>query len=194
VTGGTLIVSGSLSGTSSTTVTNATLAGTGSITGPVTIGGGAGGTASSAIEVGLSGTTGTLSTGALSLNHSDAVYKFNLNPTLGTSDLLNVTGAITLGNGLATLSGNALSDELLSGGQVFDIANSTTGITGYFAGYTNGSTYVLGDNSYVINYGTVVTDEITLTAQAIPEPGTWASAFAGFGMLVLLQRNRRRKI
>jgi hypothetical protein len=54
----------------------------------------------------------------------------------------------------------------------------------------------LGDNTYVINYGNGdgVTDEITLTAQAIPEPGTWASVFAGFGMLVLLQRNRRRKI
>lgn len=190
VTGGTLFVSGSLSGSSSTSVTNATLAGTGSITGPVTIGNGLGGTATATIEVGLTGTTGTLSTGALTLN-SDAVYKFNLNPTLGTSDLLNVNGSITLGSGVATLSGNVLSDEILSGGQVFDIANSTGGITGYFAGLTNGSTYLLGDNSYIINYGTVVSDEITLTAEAIPEPGTWAMMLGGLGMLVSFQRMRR---
>jgi autotransporter-associated beta strand protein len=190
---GTLIVSGSLSGSSSTTVTNATLAGTGSITGPVTIGNGTDGASTAAIQVGSAGTTGTLSTGALTLK-SDAVYKFNLNPTLVTSDLLNVTGAITLGSGVAALSGNLLSDKLLGVGVTFAIAQSTTPITGNFAGLPDNTTFNLGDNNYTIHYGNGdgITDEITLTTTAVPEPQTWAMMIGSFGMLVGLQRMRRR--
>jgi len=195
VTAGTLIVSGSLNGSSSVSVTNATLAGIGSITGSVTIGNGGGAASSAVIEVGLPATTGTLSTGALTLN-SDAVYKFNLNPTLNTSDLLNVNGTISLGSGVAALSGNVLSDEILSGGRVFEIASATSPISGYFANLPDGSTYILGDNSYIINYGNGdgVADEITLTSEAIPEPGTWAMMLGGTGMLLAFGRMRRRKL
>ena len=195
VTAGTLIVSGSISASSGLFVTNATLAGTGEIVSPVTIGNGSGAADSAAIEVGLSGTTGTLSTGALSLN-SDAVYKFNLNPTLGTSDLLNVDGTVSLGSGVAAVSSNVLSDEILSGGQIFEIADSTSPISGYFANLPDGTTIVLGDNSYVINYGNGdgVADEITLTAEAIPEPGAWAMMLGGTGMLMAFGHGRRRRL
>jgi autotransporter-associated beta strand protein len=189
VSAGALVVSGSLTGSSSTSVTNATLEGTGAITNGVTIGNGAGAAGSAVITIGLVGTTGTLSTGALTLN-SDAAYHFNLNPTLGTSDRLAVNGGLALSG---TLSANVLSDEILSAGQVFILATST-GITGTFTGIGDGTDLQFGDNSYQINYGDLpgYTNDLTLeTVAVVPEPGTWAMLFAGAALLVIWRRRGR---
>jgi autotransporter-associated beta strand protein len=197
VAAGTLFLSGSLSGSSSVKVAGATastvaaLEGTGYIANAVTIGNGGNNPSTAIISVGVPASTGTMTLGGgLTLN-SDAAYVFNLNPTLGTSDLLNVTGAITLNSPALTM--NLLSDTILSGGQVFDIANSSTNtFNGTFAGLSDGTQFAQGDNTYQINYGTSVPDELTLTVvAAIPEPGTWAMLLCGAGILGIRRLSRR---
>lgn len=84
-----------------------------------------------------------------------------------------------------------LGNTTLTSGTVFDIANSSAaGISAFFAGQPDGSGLAIGTNKYIINYGTAVADEITLTAAAIPEPGAWAMILSGAASLLVYQRTR----
>ena len=106
VNGGTLAVTGSIASGSATTVGGANasgsplLIGTGTVAGTVTIAAASGGAAGT-VNPGTVGGIGTLNTGATTIN---GTYVCDINAT--TSDLLAVTGALTLSN--ASITFNAL--------------------------------------------------------------------------------------
>jgi autotransporter-associated beta strand protein len=192
VTVGTLVVSGSLTGTVAT-VKNGTLAGTGQITNAVTIGDGTGSASTAILAPGTDGSIGTLKTGALSLNNADAALKFDLQSSgfTGTqNDQVQVTGALTLGAGVAHFIGTDLLSAALTNGTVVSLVTTTGGITGTFSGYAEHASYVLGSNTYQISYGVDVANELTLTV--VPEPAIWALlAFSLTAVMVLRRRSTK---
>lgn len=190
VAGGTLIVSGAISASSQVSVNNGTLAGTGPISSPVAIGDGSGSAASAIVSPGAVGAIGTLPTGALSLANSDAAFKLELNSAALLTDLLNVTGPLTLGSGLASLQALDLAAAALPSGTFFTIARSTGGVSGTFAGLPEGASLSAGVNLFAIGYLANGGMDIRLTV--IPEPGAAALVCAGLGLLAGLSRNRRK--
>ncbi len=190
IRGGTLLISGSLTSTASTLVEHGVLAGSGSISSSVTIGDDLGASGSAILAPGSDGTIGILKTGALSLNKSDAAFKFDLQ-TLGglQNDLVQVTGTVTLGMGLAQLIGTDLLTAALGENTIVTLITATGNITGYFAGLTEQSLFTVGANTYRISYGVEVANAITLTT--VPEPGTWAMLTASLGVLLGFQRLRK---
>lgn len=185
VNAGTLLVSGSLSGSSPLTVKEGTLSGTGTV-GTVLIGDGVGAAGSAILSPGRDGAIGTLSMGPLSLA-SDAAFKFELNSTTLTADVVNVSGALSLGSGVAALVGTDLLTATLLSGQ-FALATASGGVTGFFNGYAEGATFLLGANSYRISYGVEVPNAITLTA--VPEPGAGTLLLGGLTAFATLRRRR----
>ena len=187
VTGGTLQVNGSVL-FSPVTVASGSLGGTGTISSTVTIGDGVSGFAS--IDPADNATAGTLNTGALSLAFSNSNYVMELDSTHGTTDLLNVTGELTLGAGVATLSPSDLDlAPLSSPGTQFIIAQTTDGVSGFFAGLPEGQQFAIGANQYTISYAGGGGDQITLTS--VPEPGTLLTLSATLGTWLGLRRFRR---
>ena len=194
-------MNGALTGSSATTVTNSsstttTLAGTGQITNGVTIGSSNAALSGTAVLApGTDGSIGTIKTGALSLPGNGGTeipeFKFDLNTTAQMYDQVQVTGAITL-DPTSVLMGQDLMTAQLTGGTVITLMTSTAGITGNFAGYTEGSLYSIGANTYSISYGQVIANDLTLTS-VVPEPSTWGSLAGGAALLILAQRGRSRK-
>jgi len=111
VNGGTLLVNGSLSA-GATVAAAATLGGTGTIGGTVTVSG--------TLAPGLPAATGALTCS------SDVIITgtnlFKLDKTNATSDLLNVSGTLTMGGTLKLVA----SSGTLAGGDTFHILNATT--------------------------------------------------------------------
>ena len=173
---GLLVVSGSISGSTTTVATGATLAGTGT-TGPVTVNTGGNITAGATV-----GSIGTLNTGTLSLS---GTYKLTLNSTTNQTDDLNVTGNLTLSGATLTLTDLALG----TGNVNLTIAQFTGSLSGTFSGLAEGT--LVDGGRYTIDYGIANPHAITLLT-VVPEPGTYASLLGGLGMLVGLRRNRRR--
>ena len=91
----------------------------------------------------------------------------------------------------------------------FDVDGVNTSGTIYYAtsndrfaadgvGNTIGDVYI-GSQEFALSYtgllsanSTTGGDDIVLTA--IPEPGTWGMILGGFGMLICIQRLRRRRL
>jgi autotransporter-associated beta strand protein len=188
VTAGTLVVNGSLSNTTSTSVNNGALAGTGTIANGVTIGDGTGGSGTAFLAPGADGTIGQITTGALSLNNSDAAFKFDLNTTAHSYDKVVINGTLTLGAGLAQFTGTDLGSGTLTNGTVITLATST-GISGTFSGLADGATYSLGSNTYKIYYGTYAGHANDLVL-VVPEPATWALLAFSLTTVVVLRRRR----
>ena len=203
VNGGTLIVQGNLAATGAVTVLGGRFAGVGTI-GNVTVGDGTGAAGSSILDAGIptfnsvTGQTGTLTVGTLSLN-SDAAFRFRFDNTAGLASKLVVNGgALSLGSGTVALttsdfSVNSSSPAGFTVGAIFDIIQDTTGLSGFFTGLPESSQVQVGNNFFTINYGTVHTGDVTLTAlTAVPEPGSLVTIMSGLGMLAGLQRFRRK--
>ena len=152
-----------LSGSIGTSVTNATLAGTGSIANAVAIGNGLGSTGSAIISPGTSGATGTLTTGPLALN-SDGEYAFSLNSTGGGAgsgaDELIAASLSLNSNAHFTFADIATSPAALTPGTAFVAIQTTGAIIGTFANLPNGYEFISGPNAYQAAY---TTDELTLT-------------------------------
>ena len=195
VNAGTLLVNntnGSGTGSGNVTVNSgARLGGTGTISGAVSIANG--GTLAPGTSV------GTLRTGSLSLA-SGGSFVFELDGANGTSDRVDVTGAVNLGGGNLVLS--LLSAATL--GQTFDLLhNDGSDLNiGFFAsgstvtGTFNGGTYVFAINYTANNDGGSIGNDISLVTVAVPEPSTWAFALSGVGLLggyQYFRRNRRRR-
>jgi autotransporter-associated beta strand protein len=196
VTAGTLIVSGSLTATSGVTVTNATLAGIGLINKSVNvnIGNNLGAAASAIIEAGLVNAVGKLTTGTMALN-SDAEYVLNLDTSTASGTASEIlANALSLNSG-AQFSFNEISATpgVLTIGDVFTVIHTANanGLTGTFGNLTNGEVVQYGANDYQAAY---TATNLTLTVVSIPEPVTWGMVFGGFGMLICLQKMRKRRM
>lgn len=186
---GTLLVentSNSATGAGAVVVQNGALGGTGRVSGAVTVGDGVGAAGTASIFAGTLGTIETLETGALSLSNTDAAFRFDLNSSTLGADRIIVTGALTLGNGLALLAGTDLGNSILADDVQFVLMTATAGITGHFAGLTEGAIYALGGNAYRISYGVDLANSVTLTS--VPEPSVSLLAILGLGTVLFFRR------
>jgi autotransporter-associated beta strand protein len=140
ITAGSLLVNGSLASGSAVAVDAGTLGGTGTISGTVTIGNSSG-SADSILAPGNS--IESLDTGNLTFN-SDGSYSVELNGSLVTTDVTNVTGTVSI-NAATTLTVSVAGT--LSASQQFVIVSNddADAVTGTFAG--------LAQNAVVGNYG-----------------------------------------
>ena len=181
VDAGTLLISGSLSG-SAVAVNAGTLGGSGIITSGVTIGNGAG--SADAILSPGSG-IGTLTTGSVTFA-SDAAFALELNTSALTTDLLTTSGTISLGLGVIPLTAFDFGSATLSGGQTFTFIHAGGGVSGTFAGLAEGASLSVGATGFTISYAANSGQDVVLTA--VPEPGSCALLLGGLG---LLARRRR---
>ncbi len=185
---------GSALGTGSTTVNNlSTLAGTGSITGSVSVS--SGGRLAPGVNTvdadssgrGNFGVAGTLSTGPLTL--TGAKLDFDLAATAaGTSDLLNAGSSAVSFSGLS-FSFNTLTAETLEAGASYHLISSSGSFTGDAGSIS--TTFVSGLQGYVPTYS-VTGSGLDVTFAAVPEPASaglllGAAALGGF-----LVRRRRK--
>ncbi len=198
---GTLVLSGASNYTGATTVTAGTLLVTGSITGAVTT---AGGTLGGTGSVGaITATTGTVAPGASigtltagSLTMSGATFALEINSTANTTDLLSTTGPLTLALGGTPLTVSDLAPTPLALGTKFTfitysgLQQGLFSVSGFGTIADDIGTFIAGGNQYTIDYNDLGGTAVSLVV--VPEPGIAASLLGGFGMLVGLQRIRRR--
>ncbi len=196
VNGGTLLVNnttGSGTGTGAVTVNAATLGGTGSIGGAVTVNSGGTLAPGASIE--------SLAAGALTLNNG-STFAYELDTVSINGDLLKVNGALDI-NATSTLSLADLSAStaLLAGIKLTLINYSGAWNTGTFTSFADDATFVLGLNTWQINYnditgGTNFSGEQTLanfvTITVVPEPTSLT--MLGLGAMGLLKRRRRSSL
>jgi autotransporter-associated beta strand protein len=214
VQAGTLIVSGSLSGSSVVTVgasssaaalalsgglinlsatttlgSNGTLSGYGSL-GSLVVSGG---------SVNVSGTGNGVADLAISSGSFAAASTFNI--TLGVPDTVSASDAITNSHGL----GLAVSGTLtLPVGMTFNIADDGHGDLGpgYYEIVSAGTLNLLGSTSgFAISGPAADSYSITQSGQdlvldvvAVPEPGTCALALSSLGALIFVQTFRKRLV
>jgi fibronectin-binding autotransporter adhesin len=188
VNAGTLVVNNTTnSGTGTAAVlvnTGGTLAGNGFIAGAVNI---AGGTLAPGNSI------DSLDTGTLSF--TGGTFLAEINTTALTADLVNVTGDLNLAGSPALTISDLGSNVALAAGTVFTLIDySGAWNLGTFLDLADDSTFISGMNNFKIDYndpnfgGTA----LTLTVQAIPEPGTLALVASGVAGLCLLRRRRLR--
>ena len=189
VNGGTLIVSGSLNGTTSVNVNSGgTLAGNGSITtggnGNVTVAGG--GSLAPGDDAAPAPLTLALGTGVLDLSAAAGGTGY-LKFALGlTSDQIALnSGSLNIGAGLLNLNDFAFSDAGGFSQGTYVLFNTTAPIVGTLGANLSGP--VLGYDATLAfaNGG----DQLVLNV--VPEPGALTAFFGGVGMLLGLQRVRR---
>ncbi len=108
------------------------------------------------------------------------------------------TGTISLGGNLTI---TPIGYAPTSAGDTFDVIVNSTGspVAGTFANADFDPTaddtpeITVGDVQYDISYASGPSGhDVTLTVVAVPEPGSLAAVISGFGMLLGLQRFRRR--
>jgi autotransporter-associated beta strand protein len=162
---GTLLVSnasGSATGTGTVQVTAGTLGGGGIVSGAVTIGTGNG------VGAFLSPSTGSKRVVALTLDDSvtlkaDSTYVFHVSTKTGQSDMTTAEG-VTIESGAAFSLLELAHRALASGTVVTAISNSSaTPIAGTFANLADGSTIMVGGNTYLADYQGGDGNDLTLT-------------------------------
>jgi fibronectin-binding autotransporter adhesin len=194
---GTLLINGISTSTGQVTVASgATLGGTGSTDGSVSLQ--SRGTLSPGASI------ESLKTGAVTMASGSAfAYEVSNNTATG-ADLLAVNGKLTLSN--VTLSLDSASLLALAGGSwtagdiLTLISYTGAGITSGFVGYTDDTNYNFGSNVWTFNYDDTAagnnfvsdltgSNRVTLTAfTVVPEPS--ALLLGGLGALLLLRRRR----
>ena len=191
VTAGSLVVNGSISGT--TSVVGGTLAGTGTALGPVTVN--TGGT----IAPGPLSAIGTLTTGALTLSNGSSV---TINLGGATSSRVAANGDLKIGiinTDLITLNLNLLSPLTNDTVTPYTILSETDGLTllqnGFFS--SNGTTLtqdaifsLTTGEQFQIHYGDY---DVQLYALAVPEPSTFVSVLGGLALLAFSRRFRNQQ-
>ena len=211
VQAGTLIVSGSLSGSTSVSVgasataalalsggfinlsatttlgSQGTLSGYGSL-GSLVVNGG---------SVNVSGTGNGVADLAISSGSFAAASTFNI--TLGVPDTLSAADAIAKSQGLGLAVSGVLT---LPVGMTFNIADDGHGDLGpgYYEIVSAGTLNLLGSTSGFVISGpagdsysiTQSGQDIVLDVVAVPEPGTYGLALSSLGALVFIQTFRKR--
>jgi autotransporter-associated beta strand protein len=180
-----LSIAGAISGTS-------TLAKEGS--GSLTIAGGsnyAGAVLHNAGTLGVAGAgqasgIGTLGTGSLTLA-SGTTYVAELDTGALTADRINVTGNLSLAGtlSLADLGG----DQTIAGATTLVLFTYTGSLLGTFDGLADDSSYVLGSNTYTLDYNDNVGGLSAVTLSTVPEP---TSALVAMGLFLSTLRRRTR--
>ncbi len=223
VNGGKLIVSGSLTGTSSVTVAqgasievdggvtsaatmtlnSATVMGTGAV-GPVTANGGNVDPGLSAADEGSA--PGTLTAnGAVTLS-STTNFNIRVGVVSGASgdndQLAESSGSVTLDNANLEITAGSILNNPANIGNVYVIINGGATDTGSsFDNTFAGGGSITTPNGYTFNIDYASNsagvagagNDVALTLVAIPEPGTYGMVLGGVGLLLVLQRGRRRR-
>ena len=165
VKAGTLLVSntrGSGTGTGAVTATTSTLGGTGIISGAVTLSNTSG--TGGFLAPGNAG-IGTLTIKKILKFNQNAIYNCQLDSNTITADKVSAKG-VTI-NIAAQIVLSDIGTGVLAPGTVFTIIDNTalTPISGAFSNLINGSTVVLGSNTYLVSYTGGTGNDLTLTVQ-----------------------------
>jgi len=187
VNAGTLLVNGSISGSTTTVNTNGTLGGNGPL-GPVILAGG---------TLAPGNSPGIMSTANLTLSGGTTSFEIN-GTTPGTGyDQVAVTGSVTFTANTA-LTVNLGTFDPANGDSFTLIANDTNtdpiALGGFKFTYlgtplANGQAFTVGSEIFTINYAGGDGNDVVLTS--VPEPGAILLVAGGLGMLLAAQRRRR---
>ena len=197
VQGGTVLVNAPITGTGTVSASmSGTIGGSSTIAGPVT--GNSGGTIAPGDLAGTGFELATFGTGNLTLN-AGSTLKLDISDSLGF-DSVSVTGSISLNNANLQVS---LLNFMGVVGDIYYIVdnNDADAVTGTFLGLNDGDTYTgPGGSQFLISYDAITGgafatggNDIALQLTVVPEPGTFSALLGGFGMLMGMQRFRRRK-
>jgi autotransporter-associated beta strand protein len=185
---GTLLVTGSISGSTTKVNNTGTLGGTGTV-GDLEV------TSGGTLSPGTAGLGTLSSSGAVSLD-SGSSFKLEINTTSGLSDVVNSSGAFNLAlSNDVQLSISDLAPGSSTNSYVFVhyASNSWNGGLFTFGGNVipDGGNITIGANTYTLDYN-FNGNSVALLA-AVPEPGSIVSLCGGFGVLLGLRRMRRRR-
>ncbi len=204
VTSGNLVLSGSLNGTSGVSLANlvggtAEFSGTGVVAANIAVGNEVGEQNSSIIRPGapaVSSDTLTLGTGVLTVTgtvtiDSDGEYVFDLDSTgggAGNGSAELIAAAVSLDPASQFLLDDiAMSQGALNPGDTFTVISTSNGLSGTFGNLADNARLTDGPNTLIATYSP---DGLTLAV--IPEPETWALILSSFGMLLGIQKLRKR--
>ena len=168
VSGGTLLVNGTSSGTGAFTVQNSgsVLGGTGTISAAVNVTTGTLNPGNSTGANGSAANAGKLTVGALTLS-STATSVIDLNSGT-TYDQVQANGNVALAG---TLTLNVPAQPTFTAGQVLDLFHANGGtLSGTFSNFANAGIYTYGGENFQATY---TATDFELTVTAVPEPATW---------------------
>jgi autotransporter-associated beta strand protein len=144
--------------------------------------------------------SGTSTTGTVATFETGAKFKFDLNASTVTSDILASTSTVA---GDFEFNDNVIDFTTLAGslanGQTYTLFTATTGGATGYAGLTLDGNNHITDGLFIgTGLGGLASESFLavsgndIVLNVVPEPQTWAMLLGGFGMLLAFQRNRRR--
>ncbi len=184
VNAGTLLVSGSISGSTTTVNIGGTLGGSGGSVGALVLNGGT-------LAPGAS--PGVLNSGSATLSSGTFAIEIN-GTTLGSQyDQLSVTGTVNLSGATLSLSGSYLTTPAVTNDLFTILLNDgdpmLDPVIGTFAGLSEGAHVYSGlGQDYLISYAGGDGNDIVLTA--VPEPGSVVMLVGGLATLLGFRRRR----